>query len=119
MANPTWPAGLPAPLNESGQFAPLVENVISTQMETGAPKRRRRFTSVPETYSGTLLLTGAQTELLRSFVATTLQDVLPFDWKDFREGSSTSYVFQGRPTFSKVQESSDRWKAQIQLQQVP
>jgi hypothetical protein len=119
MPNPTWPAELPAPLNESGQFAPLVDNVIATQMETGAPKRRRRFTAVPEAYSGTVLLTGAQTETLRTFVATTLQDVLPFDWTDWRNGSTATYVFQRRPTFSRVQGAADRWKASIELMKVP
>ena len=119
MSNPTWPAGLPAPLNESGQFAPLLDNVITSQVETGAPKRRRRFTAVPETYAGTLMLTGAQAGLLSEFVATTLRDVQPFDWIDWRSGAAATYVFRKRPTYSRVQGGKDVWKASIELTKVP
>ena len=65
MAN--WPATLPGFLG-GGDYAPLVENVASTSMESGAPKRRRRFTSVPETFSTTVLLNPDQYETLRDFV---------------------------------------------------
>lgn len=59
MSNPLWPATLPVPTNDQGTYAPLVNNVITSNMGSGAPKRRRRFTYVPETYTGQLLLTSA------------------------------------------------------------
>ena len=119
MANPVWPSTLPAPLNDSGQYLPLVENVITTQMESGAPKRRRRFTAVPEAYTGTLLLSGAQCATLSAFVETTLKDVLPFDWIDFRTGAATSYVFQKRPSFERVAGSAGYWRVSIDLMKKP
>ena len=59
MANPTWPATLPSPIDESLNYAPLVDNVITSNMETGAPKRRRRFTAAPEALTCTLVLNKA------------------------------------------------------------
>jgi hypothetical protein len=119
MPNPTWPPELPAPLSEAGQFSPLVNPVQTTSMEAGAPKYRRRFTSVPDAYSGTLLLTGAQTAVLDEFVKTTLQDVLPFDWVDWRTGAAATYVLQSRPTYAYVQDGKNLWKASISLMKVP
>lgn len=74
-------------------------------MDTGAPKRRRRFTWVPDTYNGSLLLTSEQVATLRNFVAITLKDVLPFDWTDFQDGGTQTYVFQKRPTYTKVSDA--------------
>lgn len=119
MPNPIWPASLPAPIDESLSYAPLVEPVITTQMETGAPKRRRRFTAVPETLNCTLVLTRAQITTLQTFVATTLQDVLPFDWKDFRSGTAATYVFQKRPGYNLTAAGANLWKVPLELMKVP
>ena len=119
MANATWPASLPVPTDESLNYAPLVEPVITTQMETGAPKRRRRFTAVPETFNCTLILTREQIAILQTFVITTLKDVLPFDWKDFRSGTPATYVFQKRPGYNLVAVGANLWKVPLELMKVP
>lgn len=59
MANPVWPVSLPPPLSSGTSVAPAVDNVITSQMETGAPKRRRRFTWVPDKYTTSVSLDGA------------------------------------------------------------
>lgn len=119
MANATWPSSLPVPTDESLSYVPLVEPVITTQMETGAPKRRRRFTAVPEAFTCTLVLTKAQLATLNTFVCTTLQDVLPFDWKDFRDGSAATYVFQKRPGQNLAAAGANLWKVPLELMKVP
>ena len=119
MANATWPSSLPVPTDESLSYAPLVDNIITTQMETGAPKRRRRFTNVPESFNCTLVLTKAQVATLQAFVATTLKDVLPFDWKDFRDNSAATYVFQKRPGYSLTAVGANLWKVPLELMKVP
>lgn len=119
MANPTWPATLPQPLADgSAKYAPLVDNVISTSVETGAPKRRRRFTAVPDSLTATLNLTGAQCITLDDFVITTLQDTGTFDWVDFRDNSAASYVFTKRPTFAQISGRVDGWSATLELLKV-
>jgi hypothetical protein len=59
MTNAVWPTTLPDPLQQGTSLAPLVDNVITTSVETGTPKRRRRFTYVPDKYTTSLSLTGA------------------------------------------------------------
>jgi hypothetical protein len=43
----------------SSAYAPVMEPVIATSMETGAPKYRRRVTYIPETFTGNVTLTSA------------------------------------------------------------
>lgn len=119
MPNPAWPSTLPSPLDDTADYAPLMDNVIRSSMETGSPKTRRRFTAVPETFTGGVLLTGAQCATLLAFAVTTLQDVLPFDWKDFRTGAAATYTFQKRPTFTRVKDSRGMWRASIELLKKP
>lgn len=116
MANPVWPTSLPVPLQQGAQYEPLIENVITSSVETGAPKRRRRFTAVPDKFTGQLILTATQVATLNTFVVTTLKDVLPFDWKDFRTGSACSYVFSKRPVYARVPDSRLLWTASLELQ---
>lgn len=119
MPNPTWPASLPIPSDEGASYAPMMENVITSQVETGAPKRRRRFTAMPQTFTCSLVLTGPQCATLDAFVTTTLQDVLPFDWKDFRSGAAATYVFNKRPTYTFVAPGAGLWRATIELMKKP
>lgn len=119
MANPAWPASLPVPRSDgSAKYAPIVQPVVSTSMETGAPKYRRRFTYVPETFTGTLILTAAQCATLQAFVATTLKDVNPFDWIDFRSQAAASYVFTARPTYTQIASSRGLWTVTLELLKV-
>lgn len=119
MANPTWPALLPVPSDQSLSYTALVEPVQTTSMETGAPKRRRRFSAVPETFACTLVLTQAQVSTLKQFVQNTLADVLPFDWKDFRDGTVATYVFAKRPVYTLAAAGADLWQVQLELTTVP
>lgn len=119
MANPTWPTGLPQPIQDNtAQYAPLVDDQIRTSMETGAPKARRRTTYMPETFNCTLKLTGAQTGILNTFYATTLKSVGYFDWLDFRTMTTATYQFTKRPTFACIQTRADAWLATLQLLKV-
>lgn len=119
MANTPWPTTLPLPETSALAYAPLIDPVIQTSMETGAPKRRRRFTAVPETLTCTLILAQDQLATLRAFVATTLQDVLPFDWIDFRDGTAATYVFAKRPSHNFDAPGAKLWRVQLDLIKVP
>lgn len=114
MPNAQWPTSLPKITSDNFSYAPLFDNVQVTQMEA-AQKRRRLFTYVPETLTGSLVLTGDQCATLSDFVANTLQDVLPFDWIDLRNGGAASYIFQKRPTYTRVAPAVDLWKATMEL----
>lgn len=119
MANPTWPASLPGPIADGAlQYAPIIEPVLATNMETGAPKYRRRVTYVPETLVATIEVTGDQWTTLLAFYDTTLECVDPFDWIDFRTGAAATYVFTKRPAPTQMQNQPRYWSVQLQLLKV-
>lgn len=109
-----WPETLPAPMTGQAAYEPLVENVASTSMDSGAPKRRRRFTYVPEKFSGSIRLTAAQCAILKAFVEVELKDVGTFTWRDFRSGAVASYCFTARPKYQHVANSS-MWDVSLEL----
>lgn len=87
-------------------------------METGAPKRRRRFTAVPETFTGSVRLNATQYATLRDFVAVTLADVGVFDWIDHRTQVTATYYFKSRPRYTYVPNSAGYWDASLELVKV-
>lgn len=120
MANPTWPSTLPPPLADSSASFGAPNNVIETGMETGSPKRRRRFTAVEISFTCTLKLSQAQLAVLETFYYTTLAQVLPFDWTDFRTGATATYCFtKDGYTSSYIQGSIDRWAVSLKLARKP
>lgn len=52
-------------------------------------------------------------------MVTTLKDVLPFDWKDFRDGSAATYVFQKRPGYNLSAAGANLWKVPLELMKNP
>lgn len=119
MTNAVWPASLPIPTDQGVQYQALSEPVLTTDMETGAPKRRRRFTAVPEEFTCSLYLTSDQVATLKQFVEVTLSDVMPFDWVDWRTGDPATYVFNKRPVYQLVAAGAGIWQASLDLVTVP
>lgn len=67
-----WPGTLPhSPLAESFSYEPVPQS-ISTQMDAGPPKRRRRFSVAYGRYQMTFLLTGLQRATFETFYGTDL-----------------------------------------------
>lgn len=56
---------------------------------------------------------------LQAFVATTLKDVLPFDWVDPVTQATKTYVFTKRPTYSADAGMFDSWTASLELESRP
>lgn len=100
------------------QYAPIIEPVLATSMETGAPKYRRRMTYVPETLVATIVITGDQWDTLIAFYDTTLSCVDPFDWKDFRNDNAATYVFTKRPAPTQMAQQPGYWSVQLNLLKV-
>lgn len=119
MANATFPATLPAPLADSSTSYQAVSNAIRSNTEAGVTKVRRRFTAVATPFNCTLKLTQAQLTALITFYEVTVQDVLPFDWIDWRTGAAATYRFIQRPQESYVKDSLNRWLVALQLEKLP
>lgn len=116
MANPVWPSTLQqAPDLGSAQYEPVAENILVTQMETGAPKRRRRFTAMPAKLTCSITCTGAQMATLDTFKSTTLQDTGVFDWVDVRTGATATYGFLEGIKYQQQDGFPDQWTATLSL----
>ena len=121
--NPVWPDTLPPAPFFAGSGTPdyqPADSTIRTSVTSGPSKLRRRFTAVPETLKIQLWLTQDQVATLKDFVENQVQDVLPFDWQDFRDGSQCSYRFsKGRGSLDYKWDSGIVWLVTAELEKLP
>jgi hypothetical protein len=74
MALPVWPATLPplVSLLQAGGSPGLIPAWLSTAMDDGPPRQRRRFLYRTTKFNMTLMLTHAQVAAFMTFLTTTL-----------------------------------------------
>ncbi len=112
-----WPAGL-----QQKHFTGVTEKrqdaSIRSSMDTGAPKKRRRFTAAVREITIPIVLTQAERVTFDTFYITTLEEgSLSFDWIDPVDGTSTiSYRFVKPPSMTK---KGGEWKATLSLEVLP
>lgn len=114
MANPKFPDVFKCVVREGTSYQ-FQDNVIRSEFG-GPPKSRRRFTTPYETVTFRLVCkTQAEMQILYDFCIYTCQDVLPFDWVEWRDPSRrpATYSFQERPVFTPM--TSRGWYADIKL----
>jgi hypothetical protein len=129
-----WPDLLPQdpflPENGTPEYNPA-DNAIRTSVTVGPNKVRRRFTAVPEPLKLQMQLNGDQVAILKRFIEEDLKDVLPFTWRDFRDGSQcmyrfpkgrggvTSYKFDSGADRDPLSCSGDMWIVTMELEKLP
>lgn len=79
----SWPTGLPQFVSQEGFTARTQDPVIRTEMDAGPRKTRLRYTSVPEQFDISLVLTKTQYVLFTdTFFKTALgYGASEFNWK--------------------------------------
>jgi hypothetical protein len=118
MSNPGWPSTLPQNPFQDGPDQQPQSNSIRTGVDAGPPKARRRYTAVFTPVTFNLILSEAEITILNTFVITTLQDVLPFDWVDFQNtGNVATYRFLSRPTTKWY--ADNLWTVGFNLEKLP
>ena len=113
----TYPAGLPQnPL--LGYTEKITSPLIRSEMETGSPKVRRRFTSAIRTFNVRFILTKAQVATLETFyVTTTNYGADAFTFENWRTDASVSMRFVDSPSYTAI--STDIWEVSMELEQLP
>jgi len=100
-----WPSGLPQlVLVDSFKFT-YPKQVISTQMDVGPPKQRRRSTAAVSPIVARVWLDSAGKILFDEFYLTTLAGgSLPFEWADPLTQITATFRFQAEkpPTLTPV-----------------
>ena len=73
MADQDWPSDIPQSFQQSGFSDEPMGGVIRTDMDTGYAKVRRRFTSVTDMWSGTMVMTTTELATFKSFFKNTIK----------------------------------------------
>jgi hypothetical protein len=97
-----WPASLPEYVLEGGYSEQLPRNTVETEMESGLPKVRRRFTKVFRKFQATMILDQSQAVVFEAFYFTTCASgTIPFEWVHPRTRAPMSLRFtQPPPSFT-------------------
>ena len=119
MATITWPTDLPQRLETSGFEESIGDNVISSPVDRGRPKRRRRYTAAPYPLSGSIRISSAQWDTLKTFHQTTLQSgILEFKFPNPDNiGTMLDAIFTEPPSRSNI--GGQRYRARLSLEIQP
>lgn len=106
-----WPGSLPtSPLADGFTYEPVPQS-ISTQMECGPPKRRRRFSVAYGRYGMRFLLTGAQRATFETFYGSDLAggSGTITGFPDPRDGAAVTFQIAegGDPKWASVGQAGD------------
>lgn len=102
MASIVWPTGLPQrPLLDGYKEVPP-KTSISTQMDVGPPKRRKRTTAGTRRFSVTYMMTKNEVDTLFDpfYLNTTEMGVLPFDIPHPRTGNVVEANIDDEPQYA-------------------
>lgn len=118
----TWPGTLPqSPF--LGVSDKRNKAVARTEMDTGPPKMRRRFTAAVREIDVGMFLTGAQRTTFDTFFITTLKEgALSFDWTDPNDGATASMRFREPPAWQQIRAGSPDaklWQSSLKLEILP
>ena len=118
-----WPSTLP-----QSQFVGVTEQdadaVLRTDMDTGPPSRRNKYTAHIMNVSTEIVLTGAQKKVFDTFYRETLKNgSLSFTWDSPTDDSAVTYAFKSpvRWTMTGPHSDSDRrvWRGTMELEKQP
>jgi len=68
----TWDLTLPQAFEHGSFNESSLNGSVRTNMSTGPAKQRRRFTAVPRTWTGTMIMTKIQLVTFRNFYTNTI-----------------------------------------------
>lgn len=115
-----WPATLPQRFLRNGNQHTLADGRIMSDTDTGPPKSRPRSTAVPDSFSGSMRMTGAQWAALLAFGDSELQRwSLPFTIPAPDGGDDWLVMFKqgGKPSRANI--GGDRWNVSMTLLILP
>ena len=130
MAAIDWPATLPQIPTHQGYAQREQTNVIRSQMGYGPAKVRRRTTAAIQPVNASMVLTGAEKDILRAFYTNSDSDPVPgtaggslrFNWNDFLTDAEAGTNLVEMRFTAPIQWSSrgpDIWLAVMNLEILP
>lgn len=81
MASIAWPSSLPQRMRLRNFSGPMSSGAIATEMDSGPPFQRQRFSAAPEPFRGSVFMTKAQYKTFRTFwESDTAHGAEKFNW---------------------------------------
>lgn len=116
---PTWPVDLPQFVLRDGYAEGFKDLVVRTKMDTGATKRRRRFSDGPEEHKFTLFLTSDELTIFKTFFDGDLASgSLSFDKIHPRTEVMQTWAFTGQmPPAASI--GADLYSISMPLEMLP
>jgi len=115
-----WPGTLPQRFLISGNQQTPGENRLMSPMDTGPGKARPRSSAVPDAFTGSMRMTGAQWAIFEAFGTDDLGKwALPFTIPAPDGGDDWLVMFAqgGKPARSNI--GGDRWTVSMNLVILP
>lgn len=118
MAN--WPASLPQEFHQQGFSIQNPTGAVRTDMDTGKPFQRRRYTAAVTPVSGRMWLTSDQYETLLNFWENTLgMGAVEFDWVHPITGSAETFRFDATSPPQITAVTGELYQVQLRLEIIP
>jgi hypothetical protein len=118
MSDPVWPTSLPQRPLVDGYSNSFGDGAVRTDMDSGPPKARRRFTAAVQPLRLAFRLTAAQVATLRSFFKDDCAfGAIPFSFVEPVSGASIRAAFSKPPAIAP--RSAIRFDATIELDWLP
>jgi len=117
---PTWPSSLPQEVHQQGFNIETPSGAVRTEMDTGKPFQRQRFTAAVQPFSARVWLDADQYATFDEFYRDTLgQGALEFDWKHPITGDATAVRFDvtNPPRITAI--AGDQYQVQMRLEIIP
>lgn len=116
----TWPSTLPCFLVDGYQESP-VSTVLSSNVDGGAPKYRRRYTKGYRNIQASVFMTSEQVEEFEEFFENEMIDVIPFGKENPRTGKPMSCLMVGDEpyTITPIDDGQQFWRVSFTIQTVP
>lgn len=120
MPAPDWPTELPCTLQISGQAGGIPDGRIISANDTGPAKIRRRTTAMPEPVVGQIIMTAAEIQIMRDWIADDIfGGTLAFYFKDPMTHLPVLMRFGDTlPQWSPMP-GKKRWLVQLTMEKMP
>jgi len=116
---PTWPTTLPQFALRSGYAEGFKQTVLRSPMDSGATKRRARFTNAPTDLNITIPLTDAEILTFKTFYEDELSNgALSFTFPHPRLKTDVTVVFKSDPV-PLVPEGANTYFLKMALEILP
>jgi hypothetical protein len=114
----SWPATLPQELIEDSFEETMQSLIISTDMEVGPPKTRKRLTANFTPIKGSIIVTKAQRAIFLTFFHSTIAGgAIKFTWEHPITGSTVKMKIIGPPKITPL--GGDYFKIDMDLHILP